>query len=237
MYEYGDLFTPRQLVALTTFSDLVAEAREQVYQDALAAGLPNDGVPLRDGGRGARAYAEAVSVYLAFAVDKGANYWSSICAWHQSAEKLMSTFARQAIPMVWDYTEANPFSDSSGNFILGVDQAAKSLESAPLNAKQGIALQQDAAQLMGDVQTLSTDPPYYDNIGYADLSDYFYVWMRKSLRDVYPDVFGTMLVPKEPELIASPYRHGSKEAANHHFESGWNRPSVVYAASSATSIP
>jgi putative DNA methylase len=122
LIDFADLFTPRQLVALTTFSDLVAEAREQAKQDALAAGLPDDGVPLRDGGRGALAYAEAVSVYLAFAVDKGANYWSTICAWHQSAEKMMSTFGRQAIPMVWDYTEANPFSDSSGNFMLGIDQ-------------------------------------------------------------------------------------------------------------------
>jgi putative DNA methylase len=215
----ADLFTPRQLVALTTFSDLVAEARQQAYADALAAGLPDDGVPLRDGGRGALAYAEAVSVYLAFAVDKLADYDSALCSWHSGRDTIRNTFGRQALPMVWDYAEANPFSDSTGNWSSYVEWIWKVIENLPANLK-GWAVQQDAASLNLEAKTLSTDPPYYDNIGYADLSDFFYVWMRKALRDVYPDIFGTLLVPKAPELIASPYRHGGKEAANQHFEGG-----------------
>jgi putative DNA methylase len=217
--EFRHLFTPRQLVALTTFSDLVAEARDQAHTDALAAGLADDGVPLRDGGRGALAYAEAVSVYLAFAVDKSSDYWSGICSWHNSGEKMRNTFGRQAIPMVWDYAEANPFSESTGNWMANIDWIWKVIDHLPANSV-GLAVQQDAAHLNLNARTLSTDPPYYDNIGYADLSDFFYVWMRKSLHDVYPDIFGTLLVPKAPELIASPYRHGGKAAANAHFEGG-----------------
>jgi putative DNA methylase len=219
MYEYGDLFTPRQLVALTTFSDLVAEAREQAHADALAAGLADDDVPLRDGGRGARAYAEAVSVYLGMNVSKQANRTSNINFWDPQGEKVQQVFARQAIPMVWNFTEGNPFSDSSGNFLGQLEYMMRVIESLPADSL-GYAVQQDASQLNLNTRILSTDPPYYDNIGYADLSDFFYVWMRKALREVYPDIFGTMLVPKEPELIASPYRHGGKEAANAHFESG-----------------
>ncbi|MCC6801846.1 MAG: DUF1156 domain-containing protein [Anaerolineae bacterium] len=222
MDEYNKLFTPRQLVALTTFSDLVAEAREQAYQDAMAAGLPNDGVPLRDGGRGAQAYAEAVSVYLAFAADRSADFWSSLALWaNQPKNELVAhVFGRQAIPMVWDFAEANPFSTSGGNWIGNLAFVTKGIESLR-SVGAGYAHQLDAQHIkLNNVRIIATDPPYYDNIGYADLSDYFYVWMRRSLRTLYPDIFGTMLVPKEPELIASPYRHGSKEAANTHFENG-----------------
>jgi putative DNA methylase len=148
---YGDLFTPRQLVALTTFSDLVQEARERVQRDAVAAGLPDDNKPLRDGGTGATAYAVAVGVYLAFAVDKGANYWSSLCAWHQTRYGVVSTFGRQALPMVWDFAEANPISGSSGNILLGVEQASKMLEALGAGAR-GSASQADAT-----VQSTSAD--------------------------------------------------------------------------------
>lgn len=239
MKTFADLFTPRQLVALTTFSDLVAEAREEVCRDGLAAGLPDDDTPLREGGAGARAYAEAVSVYLAFAVDKGANYWSTLCAWHTSAEKMMSTYSRQALPMVWDYTEANPFSDSSGNFSLGVDQSAKSLEKAPFGVRAGTARQGDAISLgFSDRVVISTDPPYYDNIGYADLSDFFYVWMRRVMQPVFPELFPTMLVPKKEELIASPYRfEGSKDAANEHFEKGLAKAFARMRTTTAHSFP
>ncbi len=226
--EFRHLFTPRQLVALTTFSDLVAEAREQAYQDARAAGLPDDDIPLRDGGRGALAYAEAISVYLAFAVDRLSERGCSLASWQNSADKVRGVFSRQAIPMVWDYAEVNSFSSSSGNFYDNIEWVAKATESIKFFGDSisysSSAGQKDAAiHLLDDRIVISTDPPYYSNIGYADLSDFFYVWMRKSLRDVYPDIFGTMLVPKEPELIASPYRHGSKEAANRHFEDGMLR--------------
>src|SRR5690606_4046476 len=217
--DFADLFTPRQLVALTTFSDLVAEAREQVCRDALAAGLPDDDTPLREGGAGARAYAEAVSVYVAFAVGRGSDYWSTIATPGEGF--IRNTFARQAIPMTWDFAEANPFSDSTGNWIGAIDWITRTVANfAP--TVQGFAVQQDAMLLTVDGPIpISTDPPYYDNIGYADLSDYFYVWLRPALRSVYPELFDTLLVPKSSELIASPYRfNGSGQAANDHFEGG-----------------
>ncbi|MDS4055371.1 hypothetical protein, partial [Accumulibacter sp.] len=217
---YGDLFTPRQLVALTTFSDLVAEARERVKRDALAAGLPNDGKGLAEGGAGATAYAEAVGVYLAFAVDKGANYWSSLCAWHQTRDGIVSTFGRQALPMVWDFAEANPMSDSSGNYLLGIAQAQKMVVGLG-HGGQGKVVQADAAaQSVTQGKLVSTDPPYYDNIGYADLSDFFYVWLRRALKQVFPELFATMAVPKSEELVATPYRHGSKQKAETFFLDG-----------------
>jgi putative DNA methylase len=225
MTTFADLFTPRQLVALTTFSDLVAEARQQILNDALAAGLPDDDIPLRDGGTGGRAYAEAVSVYLSMTIGRQANRLSSICFWDTSGEKVQQVFARQAIPMNWDYTEANPFSSSSGNFIGQLTYLAKVIEFVPANVS-GYAWQHDATEPFRVPGTkhhiFATDPPYYDNIGYADLSDFFYVWLRPSIKGVFPTTFGTMLSPKEPELIASPYRHeGDSSKAVRHFENGF----------------
>jgi putative DNA methylase len=220
MTKWRDLFTSRQLVALTTFSDLVQEAREHVKRDAIDAGLPNDGEALAKGGRGAAAYADAVGVYLAFALDKGANYWSSVCAWSTSTEKMISAFGRQALPMVWDYTEANPLSDSSGNWDLGIGQAAKMLVGLG-HWSYGTAGQADAqSQEIAVAKVVSTDPPYYDNIGYADLSDFFYVWLRRSLKSVFPELFATLAVPKAEELVATPYRHGSKMKAETFFLNG-----------------
>ena len=219
-YYWSDLFTARQLTALTTFSDLVHKARKKAKEDALQAGLADDDVPLREGGRGARAYSEAVGVYLSIAVNKGADNWSTICSWIADRETLRGTFARQAIPMVWDYVEANPFSSVAGSWSHTViDNIVKTIARLP-TVPSGNAFQQDATRLQGNAITLSTDPPYYDNISYADLSDYYYLWMRKNLRDIYPDIFSTMLVPKAAELIASNYRHGGKAAAKEHFESG-----------------
>ena len=220
MNTFAAIFTSRQLVALTTFSDLVQDVRERVKRDMLAAGLPDDSKPIASGGTGATAYADAVGVYLAFAVDKGANYWSSICAWHTGAEKLISTFGRQAIPMVWDYTEANPLSDSSGNVMLGIEQASKMIQALGLGVP-GLASQADAAaQSTSKNKVVSTDPPYYDNICYADLSDFFYIWLRHSLKPVFPEIFATLAVPKADELIASHYHHGSKEKAEVFFLDG-----------------
>ena len=218
---WGDLFTPRQLVALTTFSDLVQEAREQVQRDALAAGVPDDGTALRDGGTGATAYAEAVGVYLACAVDYAANYWSVIAT--PADGFIRGTFARQAIPMTWDYAEAPPFGNTSGNWLGGVEWISKALDVLPrTRATQiGLGVQADATrQALAPNALVSTDPPYYDNIGYADLSDFFYVWLRRSLRSVFPDLFATLAVPKAEELVATPYRHGSKEKAEAFFLNG-----------------
>ncbi len=220
MTKWSDLFTGRQLVGLTTFSDLVQEAREQVQRAAHQVGLPADLQPLRDGGIGAIAYAEAIGVYLAFAVDKCSDYWSGICTWHSSGEKMRNTFGRQAIPMTWDYAEANPMCDSSGNWMAMVDWTWKALATVPASPG-GIAGQSDAQnQSVSSGKLVSTDPPYYDNIGYADLSDFFYVWLRRSLRSVFPELFATVAVPKAEELVATPARHGSREKAEKFFLGG-----------------
>ena len=219
-FTWADLFTPRQLVALTTFSDLVAEARARVERDAIVAGLPDDSTPLRDGGTGAMAYSEAVGVYLAFAVDKVADYWSSICTWHVSGEKMRNTFGRQAIPMTWDYAETNPLSSCTGNWMAMVDWVWKCINISPATGL-GVCTQADASlQTRSTAKVVSTDPPYYDNIGYADLSDFFYVWLRRSLRPVFPDLFATLAVPKAEELVATPYRHGNKKKAEAFFLAG-----------------
>lgn len=221
MDHYDDLFTPRQLTALTTFSALVAEAQQKVEADAIAAGMANDHLPLRNGGQGTRAYGEAVGVYLAFVLDKMTDYHSSICSWHNSGEKMRNTFGRQAIPMVWDYAEANPFCSSSGSYDNMLEWVTKCILELPASQSAEVG-QFDAQQDCGLRNIMvSTDPPYYDNIGYADLSDFFYVWLRQSLRDTYPEFFSTMLVPKIEELIATPYRHdGSAEKAKDFFEDG-----------------
>jgi putative DNA methylase len=215
---YGDLFTPRQLVALTTFSDLVSAAMQRVRRDALTAGMTDVIKPLREGGSGGAAYAEAVGVYLACAVDYAANYWSVIAT--PAEGFIRGTFARQALPMTWDYAEAPPFGGTSGNWMGGIEWAAKAMDAFP-TAGDGAASQADAAvQPISSGKVVSTDPPYYDNIGYADLSDFFYVWLRRSLRPVFPDLFTTLAVPKAEELVATPYRHGSKEKAEAFFLDG-----------------
>ena len=220
MNTFADLFTARQLAALTTFSDLVGEARERIRADAVTARMPDDDVPLRNGGIDATAYAEAVGVYLAFVVDKCVDYWSTICTWHNSGEKIRNTFGRQAIPMTWDFAETNPISTSSGNFTAMLDWVRKCINQVPV-AGGSYASQENAQDQAVSINKLvSTDPPYYDNIGYADLSDFFYVWLRRSLESVFPDLFATMAVPKTEELVATPYRHGSKEKAEAFFLDG-----------------
>jgi putative DNA methylase len=221
--QFSQLFTDRQLVALTTFSNLVQEAREKIRLDARATGMPDDNKSLANGGSGAAAYADAVGVYLAFAVDKGANYWSAVCAWHQSRDNIVSTFGRQAIPMVWDYAEANPLSDSSGNIMLGIKQASEMIQALGVGVI-GTASQSDAAsQSISLNKVVSTDPPYFDNVPYADLSDFFYVWLRRSLKPVYPELFATLAVPKTEELVAFAYRHNGKSGAETFFLDGMTR--------------
>lgn len=217
---FGDLFTNRQLTALTTLSDLVAEARETIKADAQKSGKQDDDIPLSRGGSGAGAYAEAVSVYLAFIVEQVANHSSTVCGWNSANTQMRSVFARQAIPMTWDYAESNIFSSSSGSFKNLYDRMVKGF--AGLGAGiGGNALQADAStQEISQNKVISTDPPYYDNIPYASLSDFFYVWMRRSLRDIYPDLFRTLSVPKSEELVAAPYRTGSKSEAESFFING-----------------
>lgn len=224
MVKHYQLFTNRQLTALTTFSQLVKEAQQQAEADALEAGWENDKVPLNKGGAGALAYGQAISVYLAFLVDKLADYHSSLCSWHTSGEKMSHTFTRQAIAMTWNYTEGNPFSMSSGCFDSMLEWVTKCLQFFSAEAF-GEAKQWNAQSDCGLRQIMvSTDPPYYDNIGYADLADYFYIWLRQSLRSVYPELFRTMLVPKVEELISASYRHeNDKDKAKEFFEEGMSQ--------------
>lgn len=220
---FGHLFTDRQLVALTTFSDLVQEVRERVEQDALAIGMAVDEHGLEAGGGGAQAYAEAVCVYIGLGVDKIADYNSSLVVWSSTRDQAKSTFARQALPMVWDFVEVNPFAGAAGDVTVSLDGIGKALENLP-GTGEGRVEQADAAtQVLSHNKFVSTDPPYYDNIGYADLSDFFYVWLRRSLRSVFPSHFATLAVPKAEELVATPYRHGGREAAEAFFLDGMSR--------------
>lgn len=220
MKTFGDLFTARQLIALTTYSELVKEACKKAIGDALEAGIPNDGKPLRDGGNGAVAYAEAVGLYLAFCLDKMTDTNTCLCSWQVNPPRLRATFGRQALPMVWDYAEANVFGDAAGDFGRCVGSLTEVLDKGGY-AGRGAAYQEDVQTLaFSSPRVISTDPPYYDNIPYADLSDFFYVWLRRSLNETFPDLFATLAVPKVAELVASLHRHKTKKAAEEFFLGG-----------------
>lgn len=217
--EWWKLFTPRQLTALTTFSDVLEEVHSRVTDDAKRAGLTGDDTRLRDGGVGAIAYADAVVTYLAFVIDKCADYWSTISTWAEQGF-IRNTFARQAIPMTWDFAECNPFSTSTGNWMAMVDWVSKATQHLPARGR-GEAVQRDARARVTESPgaVISSDPPYYDNISYADLSDFFYTWLRRNLSTTWPDETATLATPKAEEMIANRYRAGSKAQAEQHFES------------------
>src|ERR1051325_7087761 len=211
MSKWSDLYSNRQLVAMSTFSDLVSEVRNEIRKDALAAGFSDDETALDNGGTGAKAYAEAVSVYLSFAVSRAADYWGRGAIWESAGLFIAHVFTRNALPMTWDYPEANPFSSGSGGWSQTcIDWIYKYLNNVAASAP-GYAQQADAqTQTISAGKIVSTDPPYFDNIGYADLSDYFYVWLRPALRECYPSLLSTIAVPKEEELVATPERHSNR---------------------------
>ncbi|WP_340583946.1 DUF1156 domain-containing protein [Brucella pseudintermedia] len=237
METFGDLFTDRQLAILNTLSDLVHEARSKIEKDALGSELPSEQTSLREDGRGRKAYAEAVSIYLGYLVDKCADYGSSICGWIPQLGAVRNTFARQAIPMSWDFVEINPFSGKVGSIdsmLMWVEKALGAF--VPANA--GLIRHQDAQSVVFPKGTvISTDPPYYDNIGYADLSDFFFCWLKPSLKDVYPTLFSLLNTPKGEELVATPYRHGGKEAAETFFLNGMRKAIKNMADQSSESFP
>ena len=241
MRAWSDLFTPRQLVALTTFSDLVPEAIARIRADALAAGMADDGRGLDAGGNGATAYAEAVGVYLAFVNSKLIDISNALAPWGNIQECPLHLFSRQAIPMAWDFAEANPLSTSSGSWTVvseGIKKGMAPTVECADRRPAGFALQSDAqTQVISDHKVISTDPPYYDNIGYADLSDFFYVWLRRSLRPIFPKLYATLAVPKAEELIATPYRHGSKQAAEVFFLDGMTAAMHNLAAQAHPAFP
>ena len=218
--EWRHLFTLRQLVALTTFSDLAQEARERIKRDALAAGLSDDGKSLAKGGIGATAYADAVAVYLGMGVSKLADSGNALVSWKASMDQPIHLFTRQAIPMVWDFAEPNVFSNAMGDLLVTLRNIARVLDqlhaTTPASSTQEDAGTQDRSRS----KVVSTDPPYYDNVPYADLSDFFYIWLRRSLKPVFPDLFATLSVPKAEELVATAYRHGGKVGAETFFLDG-----------------
>ena len=218
--DYGSLFTERQLIALTALSDLVDEARQKAHADAIALGVVDDGKHLRENGMGASAYSDAIATYLSIVFDRTPDYNSTICTWHiggpSTGTKVRNTFGRQAIPMTWDYAETNILSSQSGSFENSLNYTTKAISCA--GTAPGHSLQADSTtQEFSAGKIVSTDPPYYDNIGYADLSDFFFVWLRRSLKAVFPDLFATLAVPKSEELVALAYRHGSKSKAEKFF--------------------
>lgn len=224
---YADLFTPRQLAALSTYSGLIQEVKARIAADSGDAARDTDNSSLAAGGTGSTAYAEAVCVYLAFSLSKLADYATTICRWFPERDSARSTFARQAIPMSWDFTELNPLHDATGSFRNGYMWVAECVElfHNEGSAKEcGRAIQADAvSQTASYLKIVSTDPPYYDNIEYADISDFFYIWLRRSLKPIYPDLYATLAVPKAEELVATPYRHGSREKAEAFFMNGMTR--------------
>ncbi|WRS29198.1 DUF1156 domain-containing protein [Actinomycetaceae bacterium MB13-C1-2] len=221
---FSDLYLPRQLTMLTAFSDTVAEVRAEVLRDATAAGW-EQGEALADGGSGAVAYADAIATYLAMAVDKLADLNNSLCSWEPKAQCPKHMFFGQAIPMVWDFAEANPFSGASGSLQVILEGMVRALRNHSFSIGDipaGGVSQSDAASRDYSGYAVVTDPPYYDMISYSDLSDFFYTWLRRSLKDVYPNLFRTMLTPKSEELVANQYRHGGKEEARQRFVNGFN---------------
>jgi putative DNA methylase len=223
MTKWRDLFTARQLTALITLSDLVKKIKDQVTKDGVEIGLANDGKTLVDGGSGATAYADAIATYLAFTIDRCADFSNTCTRWVPGNQKVMNLFGKQAIAMTWDFPEAAILEDTVGGFVPACNYITECIEKLPLNGN-GFASQADAAtSLLSKGKVISTDPPYYDNIGYADLSDFFYVWLRRSLKSVFPELFSTLTVPKAEELVATPFRHGNKEKAEEFFLSGMTR--------------
>ncbi len=218
LLKHGQLFTPRQLTAMVVLSDLIRAARLRIAADASEAGLPAS-----DAGE----YAKTVATALAFALDRCADFNCGLSTWKPSGQQQMHLFTRQAMPMVWDLAEANLLGAKAICWLNAVDIAASAIETISVaTARPGCARQTDAAGCGEGARDVlvSTDPPYYDNIGYAALSDFFYVWLRRTIGDAYPDLFSTILVPKEPELTAAPERFsGDPQRAKEHFESGFRR--------------
>ena len=218
---WSSLFTNRQLLGLSTFSDLIKNVIEIINQDGIKSGLNQDKISLRNGGNGAKAYAEAIAVFLSFTISKMADRGSTICSWDSSRDNSRNTFGRQAIPMTWDFAESNFLGNSSGSFDNSIEQIINVILNCIPPESKGFAFQKDAkSQDISNNKIVSTDPPYYDNITYSDLSDYFYIWLRYCMRDIYPELFSTILVPKEDELIAVSYRHKSKDDAKLFFLDG-----------------
>jgi putative DNA methylase len=207
MKTVGSLFTKRQLYSLNTFVEEVCEIRNQIIADG-----------------GSEDYANDIQLFLSFAIDRCADFNNSLTRWSASNEKTMNLFGRQAIPMIWDFGEVNLLENVVGGWQTCLEYIVQCVGIIPFSGRTGNVYQKNATAPLGISEKIivSTDPPYYDNICYADLSDFFYAWSRKALLNVMPDILRTIQVPKEEELIASTNKFGGdKSAAKHHFEDGF----------------
>lgn len=221
MSQWSEIFTDRQLTALATFSELVVEARKKVQAAAAAAGFASDEKSLEEDGKGVLAYADAVTLYLAFGVNRLANRLATLCIWNRIGEKIEQVFKMQVLTMTWDYAETNAFSDSSGGWSGSMEWVPSAIEYLPSTGHEGCVVQQSALnQSISNAKVVSTDPPYYDNVGYADLSDFFYVWLRRSQREAFASLFDTLTTPKNEELVATPARHNGSDGAEAFFLKG-----------------
>lgn len=216
--EFADLFTPRQLLALDTFSGLVGAARDRVLADG-----------------GSADYADAVATYLGLGVSRLADIANALCGWENTKTQVRHLFTRQAIPMMWDFAEAPPFGQAAGSFEVSLGSLCKAIVDSGGPAAN--VEQADAATRSYSGVVINTDPPYYDNIGYSDLSDFFYVWLRRTLKEIYPDLLSTLQVPKAEELVANPYRHGGKAEAQGFFEGGFRSVFSRARESASTDYP
>ena len=237
MTKWRDLFTPRQLLILTTLSDLIIESIDRIKSDALATNSCEEGGRLSEEGNGATAYAESVAMIESLVLDKLADYNNNICTWNPTNQNVGHLFTKHAIPMAWDFTEASPLAGGLSISSLA-EGVASAIESLPA-LLPGRAFQHDCASPLatGGRSIIATDPPYYDNIGYADLSDFFYVWQRRTLQTIFPQLFSTVVVPKAAELIAAPSRHGSKRQAEAFFLEGMTKAMHCLAKESHPAFP
>jgi putative DNA methylase len=236
--EFGDLYSKRQLAVLVAFSDAAIAASRLVLEQAKIELSQSDERSLNKGGLGAIAYAEAIKTYLSFLVSQVANHSTTVCGWNSPNQQMRSTFSRQAISMTWDYAEVNPFSTSSGSFHNLHSRMIKGFETLGASSQPGHLVQLDAQNVVYESNmAISTDPPYYDNIPYADLSDLFYEWLRRSLRENYPDVFSTLAVPKMEELVADRMRHNGAENAEAFFLAGMSSVFSAMAGQADEGIP
>jgi putative DNA methylase len=232
------LFTSRQITALLTLAGLVQEAREAALLDAIAAGMDSAATPLHAQGSGASAYADAVATYLAFIVDRAADYGSTLSTWLTDDNAIRGTFGRQALPMTWDFCEGNYFGESSAALSTIIKTISDVVAKFPATVSGSIKLM-DAAK--GDypdgVCIINTDPPYYDNIPYADLSDFFYVWLRHSLGALWPDLFRRIATPKDAELVADVKRHGGRQQAYDFFMDGMGQALSLMGDAASDHVP
>jgi putative DNA methylase len=235
---FADYFTERQILALTTFSDIVEDVRNSVIKEASFTNFGSDKTALADGGRGGVAYADAVATYLAFAVSKSSSRSCSLAIWETGMGRLAGAMGRQGIPMQWSFAETNPLAGAGGDIAGTAVSVAENLQNLGFGREGTIKnLAAQTNSFSDEPVTISSDPPYYDNVGYADLSDFFYVWLRRSLSEIWPDLFRRLLTPKDSELIAESYRHGGRENAEKFFMDGMSHALTAMRKASTDASP